>query len=456
MDQDRNKYDLSFLAHLSGHIGRIQTEAVIPVEAGCSLEIDIDGITRLAPNRKEIVSECQVDTCAFFVPHRVVYGQDWVDFVDAGPDESKTFTGYPIPAQYRFADYLTLPTVGASINKALLQGYNRIHYNYYSVPSYLFNADNTQANSDPMNFEWFPTNEAGADNCRKYGRLAARLPHVLNGGNMTDASGQAGYEAQDLNPLDQQVPVTAGVFNLTDLAQIQSRYKTETQSAWFAHFYQDIMREKFGSDISADADPRNLRPTLLMRQTDMLSGTDIDGTDDATLGTFQGKTMERTRFHMPRKFFGEHGFVYILKLLRYPLVHVREVHPLLQKVDWTYDEVVGDPERLANLAPVQYDPSPWLAGGSTFPNYSYSIKEPYGQHYRFQNNRVHSNYQNIPGYPFSKWNGANPRDWYYYQDNEYAETFQTAQIGQWQSQRRVSVDKFSLVPGVTASIFAGT
>jgi len=450
----RNKYDISFLSHICGHIGRIQTVQIIPVEAGASVELNLDGIARLAPNRKEIVSECQVDICAFFVPHRIVYGQQWIDVVKQGVDATMPFTGIAIGAGFQTAPYLTLTSTGATINRSVLEGYNRIYYNYYSVPNYAGNPDAPPALVN--DFTWFPTTSPGAANCRNYGRLAARLPHVLNGGNMTDTNTAVGdgWEAQDLESNDWLVPVTAGTFDIRDLAQIQSRYRSEAENAWFRHFFQDVMEGKFGTNVGPDTDPENLRPHFLGRSTSMMSGTDIDGMDDATIGSFQGKTLERVSFDMPRKFFNEHGNIFILALLRYPLVHTREAHPLLQVANWTYDDIMAEPVRYANAKPIQFDPGAWINGGVSYvPTAPY--QQPYGQHYRFMPNRVHPNYQAIPGYPFSNWNGAVFDSWLYYQDNEYRDTFQTNQIGQWQISARVKTFKYSNIPGVDASIFAG-
>lgn len=452
---DRNAYNLSHLAHICGHIGRLQSLTIIPVEAGASLELNIDGIARLAANRKEIVSECQVDICAFFVPHRIIYGQDWIDFINAGVDETQTFTGVAVAADYRQADYLCLPTIGATINRSLLGGYNSIFYNYYSVPAWPLNNDSGVIQNNAL--DWFPTTETGADNCRKYGRLAARLPHVLNGGLPTDLGTIAGWEAQDLTDADKMVAVdtVGGEFSITDLAQAQARYKTEARAAWFSHFYQDVLREQFGGSATRDADPSNLRPEMLGRSTSMMSGRDIDGTDDATMGTFQGKTLDRVGFNMRRKFFGEHGNVYVLALLRYPLVHVNEIHPLLGTINPSYKYLAGQADIVANEPPVTFDPEPWLAGGSAYTPDS-TIIEPYGQHYRFHPNRVHSNYNVIPGYPFTKSNDAALEQWYYHVDNEYRDTFQTTQVGQWTISAEVRGTKFSPIPGVGSSIFAGS
>lgn len=447
----RNKFDLSHLSHICGHIGRLQTACVIPVEAGCSLSINLDGIGRLAPNRKEIVSECQVDICAFHVPYRIVYGQSWIDLLKSGPDATPAFTGVSV-GSVAAAPYLTLPTTNATINKALLQGYNRIYYNYYAVPSIPTNPD--LPSDINTNFDWFPSAATSNDaNCRNYGRLAARLPHVLNGGNVVDAAGVSGWEAQSLTVADSTV-AAAGSFDIRDLSLVQARFDSEASRAWYKHFYQDII-EMWGGKVNRDVDPTNLRPEFLGRSTHMLSGRDIDGSDDATLGTFQGKTLDRVSFNMPRKFFDEHGLVFVLVLFRYPLVHTREAHPLLQAANWSYDDIVAEPGRYAALKPINFDPGAWLTGSASFTPVA-QVQQPYGQHLRYQPNRVHPNFQTIPGYPFSNFDGTALTDWMYYQNNEYKETFQTTQIGHWQMQARVGVEKLSLLPGVDQSIMVGT
>ena len=116
----RAKYNLSHLAHISMQIGRLQTISVIPVVAGDSLEVDIDGIFRLATTRKEIVSECQVDICAFYVPHRHVWPNEWPKIVTEGlQSETGLTAGGNVDANSRDPFYLGIKQCGATINKAL-------------------------------------------------------------------------------------------------------------------------------------------------------------------------------------------------------------------------------------------------------------------------------------------------------------------------------------------------
>lgn len=455
---NRNEYDLSHLSHTALHIGRIQSLTIIPVEAGSSLELNLDGIARLAPTRKEIVSECQVDILAFHVPHRIIFGQTWIDFINEGGDEDFTFTGVSVAAAYRDADYLCLPITGATVHRTLVEGMNRIWHNFFAVPSFPTTPHGGVAATQ---YDWFPTTEAGAANTRKYGLLAARLPHVLNGANNIYDS-TTGWEAQGLEvddltlTNDNTVAISGGEFTIQSLAQVQAHYETEVARAWFGHFYQDVMAENWGSQLSGDVDPRNLMPEMLGRSTMMMSGTDINGTDDATLGTFQGKTLERIRFNMPRKHFAEHGFVFVVALMRYPLVNTREVHPLLKSVNPSYLEIAGDPKLLAVQPPIEWNPDLWYKDSSGFTGVSpIPQREPYGQWMRFQNNRVHTNFEAIPGYPFTGYGQTSFMETLYHTDEEYRPTFHTTQIGQAQIHAQIRCRKFSYVPGVKASIFAG-
>lgn len=450
----RNLYNLSHLAHVAGHIGRIQTLSVVPVVAGDSLQVNLDGIVRLAPTRKEIVSECQVDICAFFVPHRQVLGEDeWKSFVFNGPNDQTTWTGVPINTDSRQADYLCIPSPGSSLPKTMVRGYNFIYQQYFAVPNSLINGDDIGTFD---NLDYFPETSLALDdeiasNVRKYGRVAARLPHILNGFTEVDAQGAAGNENELLTDTDNYQVPAATVLDIRDLAAVQARYRTQAETAWFSQFYRDVMDTKWGTYINKDVDPR---PEYLGRQTMMLSGQDINGTDDATLGSYVGKTLGRIGFQLRRKVFMEHGNVWFMMVLRYPLVHTREVHPFHVTVNPDANLLLGDPTIWSTQRPVTFDPSDWLSGGSSYTPVA-EVLQPYGQEYRYHPNRVHSNFDIIPGYPFTQWDAADVYPWLYYKNNEYRDTFQTSQIGQWQAHMQINCTKLTMIPGVGDSIFAG-
>lgn len=458
----RNKYNLSHLAHLAGHIGRLQTVSTIPVIAGDSLQLNLDGIIRLAPTRKEIVSECQVDFFAFYVPHRHVIGDfDWVQFMRTGPQDNglNPFTGISVAASYRDPFYLGIKQCGATVNRMLLRGYNYILNRYFWVPNTNTNGEMISTTNAALTaLDFYPTNETWAANMRKYGAVIARLPHILNGANLFNFQQNAANFAPSLDQDDWGVLINddspnVGLLDIRDLEQIKARYKTVQEANWFATFYTDILEKRFGtSGVNTDADKR---PTFLGRHTQFLSGSDVNGTDDATLGSYVGKTLDRVSFNMPRRFFPEHGNVWIMCALRYPLVHTKEQHPLLATAQPDANLLLGDPELWQANPPVAFDPAKWLAGGSVFTPNVDQVAEPYGQEYRYQPNRIHPHFEIIPGYPFTQWDSANPQDWYYYRNEEYTHTFQTSQIGQWQAHMQVNCTKLSSISDPILSPFAG-
>src|SRR5689334_23526977 len=73
--------DLGFLA---GQIGRLITISTTPVIAGDSFEMDAVGALRLSPLRRGLAIDSTVDIFTFYVPHRHVYGEQWIKFMKDG------------------------------------------------------------------------------------------------------------------------------------------------------------------------------------------------------------------------------------------------------------------------------------------------------------------------------------------------------------------------------------
>src|SRR5207237_5093993 len=69
---------------LAGQIGRLITISTTPVIAGDSFEMDAVGALRLSPLRRGLAIDSTVDIFAFYVPHRHVYGEQWIKFMKDG------------------------------------------------------------------------------------------------------------------------------------------------------------------------------------------------------------------------------------------------------------------------------------------------------------------------------------------------------------------------------------
>src|SRR5437870_5735526 len=79
-------------------IGRLITISTTPVIAGVSFEMDAVGALRLSPLRRGLAIDSTVDIFTFYVPHRHVYGEQWIKFmkdgVNATPLPTVNTTGY--------------------------------------------------------------------------------------------------------------------------------------------------------------------------------------------------------------------------------------------------------------------------------------------------------------------------------------------------------------------------
>src|SRR5262245_65180082 len=95
--------------------------------------MDAVGALRLSPLRLVLAIDSTVDIFTFYVPHRHVYGEQWIKFmkdgVNATPLATVNTTGY--------IDYAAfLGTVNPDSNKIpkhLFQGYLNIYNNYFNA-----------------------------------------------------------------------------------------------------------------------------------------------------------------------------------------------------------------------------------------------------------------------------------------------------------------------------------
>src|SRR2546427_10560498 len=83
-DAERMPHDLSHLGFLAGQIGRLITISTNPVIAGVSFEMDAVHALRLSPLRRGLAIVSTVDIFTFYVPHRHVYGEQSIKFMEDG------------------------------------------------------------------------------------------------------------------------------------------------------------------------------------------------------------------------------------------------------------------------------------------------------------------------------------------------------------------------------------
>lgn len=418
----RNNYDLSHFSFQCGEMGRLQTLSCIPVVAGDSMSVSLEGVFRLSPLRRNLTVDAIVDLFAFYVPYRHIYGDDWVNFIKQGVDETVSFSTLTVTSGI---GYIGAPKLSGTLPLWPVASYNRIWNRYFRVPT-----DTGAILADTAH-------DVGSSDGRSFGRLCARPKTIWSTGieATTDAS-------------DREVTITASKLDILDLQQIRARYRSEQTRDWFGQRYNDLLSDVYGSGVNIDADER---PLLVMREKKFMSGYDVDGTADATLGTYSGKSAALCDMRFPRKFFAEHGSLWIMALIRFPTIHEEEVNFLQKKSQPTFKEIAGDPDIMAAEPPIDHDVSDFFKGSS-----SQDLGTmPYGQWYRYQPSVVHEKYDNLNGFTFVSKTPTSLDEARYCRAGEYDSAFQTNQLGQWQASCRIDINAQRVIPGPLTSVFAG-
>lgn len=422
---NRFTYDLSAFTYMVGNIGQLQTLMTVPVIAGDSMSIDFAGVFRLSALRQNLQLDAQVDLFGFFVPYRHVYGSNWTDFIIAGKDEGVTFTTRTLTGSTQI--FGTHTTAGATVPLWLTQGYLNIFNRYFKHPS---DTDYAASYFDAI---------ADADSRLDYGLRCGFIKRIWNTPVTADVTAaDYRFALVDTDKID-----------LLTMASTKGLLKSERRREFFAHRYNEIIHAQWGARVNTDADQR---PELLFHQVGFVGGQDVMGTDDATLGKYTGVAKSVNGMSIPRKFFAEHGTIWIMALLRFPSVHTLEVPYLAQKSQPTYAEIAGDPEVLGRQAPVTLNLSEYLLGSAL----TDAGIIPYAQWYREGTNRVHKLYRTVSGHPFIEGLFSASDDLRYIPISEYADVFTSSALAQWQCSGKVVITADRVVPEVSSSIFAGT
>jgi len=435
---ERRDVDLSHLSFKTGQIGCLQTLSVIPVVAGDSMEVHMQGVMRLSPLVHYMYLDAVVDLFAFYVPHRHVYsiangstaGNEWTDFLKAGTDETttlgtRTFTGTNRPAVLGVY-YTSAPVVPRWANDPYLMIWN----NYFADPT-------VPGDQKAMTYL---TSLTYPDPILECGIPCCHLKRSWNTG-----------VPSNLSTADYSLALSGGEVDLYQLGQLQGRLRSEQARDWFAvSRYRDVLNYTWDSQVNIDADQR---PELVMRQTHSLSGQEINGTSDNNLGFYIGKSQGIVSLSFPMKFFPEHGSVWIMGLVRIPPVYQQECGYLWLKSEPTYKEIACDPMILKKEPPITLNWNEVSSGGSSVD----LGKIPYAQWYREQPNMLSPDYVEVAGHPFIGTAGMTSRaSIVYVKPSDYTPMFADVQLRHWSSQAKLSVFCRRFIPNAEESIFAGT
>lgn len=426
-------YDLTSFCFDVGQIGRLKTIARYPVIAGDVYEIDLQGQFRLSPLRRNLTIDARVDMFAFFVPHRHVYGDSWIDMIKGGYGSTVNLgahsnaDGFQSWPALQINGMPTMPTY-------LTSGYPRIWNRYFRPPThdeYLMPEDGTY-NPDNNGTE------------RAFGKVCCPLPRIFN----SPVKSENATAAATADASDDEV-------SLISLRQAQAKLTQERKREFMARRYTDVLHQVWGTDVNTDADER---PTLLMRKSFWLSGYDVDGTDDATLGTYSGKSVDVGRLYVPPKKFAEHGHIWCLALVRFPSVYLHESPRYDHHTGSTAYEIAAvDPAYYSSQPPEQVNVEDHFFS-APLARTEIGIRA-YGDEFREGYSFVHNHYNLVDGFPFYQ----NPNQstmtklHTLFIDPDYFDSvFQTTQLAHWQLQMRRDTFVRRHLPKPLTSIFVGT
>jgi len=359
--------DLSNITHTAGKIGSVTPIHVLPVVAGDTIDFNAAAVLEMRAYKRGIVLDAQVDVATFFVPHRHIYGDSWIDYLREGRDTVVTFPERSTSHIPRFLPWCERQT---ELPAWLTDSYFRIWSRYYRPPNQGIAEINELPSQLPV--EW-----------REFGWPAANLPAIWNSGVKTQPTAA-----------QRELDVSGGQLDMIDLADKANEYASALDRDWQGNYYTDLLKTIWGGSASKDADQR---PTLVWHDSQNTSGQNIYGTGGTNLAANAGRSHAVINHRFPRRFFPEHGTLMTLACLRFEPVNVKEMHYLANSGKTGYADFACDPRFISGQAPVQHNVQDFFETAQT----TQLMYQPHSQWWRMQPNWVSLNISDLKGYPYA-------------------------------------------------------
>ena len=294
-------------------LGRLQMLARIPVIAGDSISGKVSGLIRLNNLRRPLAFDIRCDVFGFFVPWRYSYGNAVMQqivrdqaFPDANPFTAIATTGHG-------TDYLL--TRHSSIPRHIPNDYKAIWNHFFRDPS-----------DDELPQDFIPDDY----DSRHFGFRVGNLPAYHTMLARTDDAGA-----------NHTIDTSQATIRTRDLDLPRAEYRARQAQQYYGVRYEEV--HKLLWSASAPAEIATV-PDFLGRRTRWLSGHDIAGTAGPQLGEIVGKLIGGIRYNIPRRFYTEHGTIYVLCTLRPKAMYRHEIHRLDRIDNWNYMDAFAPPE----------------------------------------------------------------------------------------------------------------
>jgi len=432
MDNGKNKYDLTHLGFQLGKMGRVTNTMCLPVLPGDVVDINQQIVINMSPFRRQIFLDARVDVCTFYIPYRHHYS-NWTDFIEDGVDTAETLSTTDLSAYNPkfLAHWTDLPTTKPDW---YAHGYLDIWNRFYRPKASFADPGAGDATWASVGFG---SGSLTAD-CLLYGFPAANLTNAI-----WNTSVNRTLEAADFD-----IDSSGATIDITAIAAQKARLKSERKRQFYSYYYEQIMQD-MGGKTSIDAEPR---PELVWQDTVYISGENIRGTDNQTIGSLVGRASGVVKHQIPRKYIQEHGTLWTMVVLRFPPISTQESHYLIRKGAGTYKTLVGDPDIVSQEKPVALQLADIFDSSST----TQISTIPYGQWYRMHPSYCNETFENNFGFTFAQGVPSNDVGENYYNTEIDDANFQSTMLGHYNMsiKNNVFVDRF--YPSASQSIFAGS
>lgn len=411
----------------NGKMGQITTLSCTEVAAGDSYETHLVGAAKLAAMRRNMSLDGRFDLYAFFVPHRHCYEEDeWIRFCMDGPSQPELpnmLGQLEIVNRYQDPDAHYLGLSGQTDATFSVPGWRK--RGYWNIINNYFKR--------PEDEDWEDTSHIELD-VRKYGMNACRLKNIWS----ADVP-------QSLRQ-NQWVDTSSNELSIEEFVQQAAALDVETNIDRFTQRYRDWVDNQGGSTTS-DVDQR---PTIIATQEKYMSGYDVDGTTETTLGQYSGRSQFKVDFKVPRFYCREHGAVWILAVARFDPILQAECNQWEKfwRDNNTYEMVIQDPTLTANQRPYFTNMGSFVTTSAAGEQFEVAFQ----QSRRHSANIVSEDYVNLQGYPFLTDIPATAYTRRYCQPKEYDQVFQTQQLADWNCQLRNNIVVHSRQPSTRNQI----
>ena len=439
----RQEIDLSHGGWFGGKVGAVQTADMVNVSMGDSIESTMKFNIRCAPLRSPILLGMKIDCITFYVPHRHVYGEAWMNLIRQGVDASTVLPARNLAAKWWCLGDASLGP--GNVPAFYVDPFVQIWNEFYRDPS-----RPEISLSDIYGLTWSSSSSREHVDLFKFGFPACHIPNIWTSPPKANTSSA-----------DHQVAIQGNQLELYDLRRTKARNETEIERQFENIRYRDIVQAAVGEMPNIDTEQR---PEVLAHTEAAFDGEDIEGTSEATLGKAVGRMDTQVTHHVPRKFFIEGGSVWTLLLLRFPPIYFDERTMMSKFTSPTYKQISGDPAILASEGPVSLRKRDVFTGNDN----TVLGQVPYGQWHRYQPNRTADYLKNIEGAPFVDsqppdlpnsplFSGESGIDMTpYINPNQYDAVFKSPhKYGHFIVNSAIAMRKLTSTPAVEASLYAG-